>query len=586
MIYNRGVSMFAHALFLFSLTLAKPVLSHESGDVWRHMKTDYSSYDFSAGFISKENFQDIVKNDLNKNSEAFIACRFPARTYLAFKDTDKLKKIFKPCSALNEFRRKVPFENLSIAFAAEDLSAPASNMGHVFLQVSGNTQAGKEKSYGISFLTNTKGNPISLGYSLLIGGSNGIVTLGQADLEIAKYVDLSKRTVWTVSLDTTDIDLEFLQLYIWELRQNTPKYFFVQFNCATFIHHVISLSKHNTFPKRYISFVTPRELFKSFSQDRKPYVRVYPSIDWFIHALAEEGEPNYKLWESRTNNKSPFELNQSLSTASLLFAINYTEKLRRQNKLTDDDALDKVAYLNSNLILRSGESEEFLADNIPLPESFFPPSRVTLSLLAGDNSNALLLCYRPAAIDIFSSQPLTFGVQENNLAQTIISINDLKEEVKLEQFDVFAMSSLRPWSRVSKEYSFRTGLGFSRGLDNNKKTLLSFKGGIAHRISDDVLVYGLIGAGLGDAEAYSRHEVGLVELGAVVNLVAGLNLWTGMSQNYWGTSKVEKEKIFSLIVQKKLPNQYSLDLSYQHEKYTNNKRQSFNRLAISVSKYF
>ncbi|MDA8524444.1 DUF4105 domain-containing protein [Alphaproteobacteria bacterium] len=575
----KGVGYRAHALFLSGLLLFGPVQAAESDWLWHKLLTSGGLN--QAHLISKETF----RQHLVSKSDASAACHYPARAYIALNDKKLFEQAISNCDDLNEFRRRVPFQELSLVFAAEDIASPASNMGHVFLQVSGNDAEGNRKSYGISYLTEISGNPVSLGYSLLFGGRRGGVTLGPASQEITKYVDLSKRTVWITPVDVTDINLEFMQLYLWELRQNTPKYFFVQFNCATFINHLISVSGKRRNEKLPI-FQTPRELFNSFVNEQDPDVQIYPSVDWFLDALRHEGEKEYTAWLASADNNLGTESNADLNTSSLLYASNFTEKLRRKNKLENKQALQRLAYFQRELDTRKGEAESFFAENVPRPSSFFRPNKLSLGVSASDNNDAVILQYRPAAIDVYSFQPLSFGVQENVLASSIWSLSEETGNARLEQADIFSMSSLRPWSKANPAYSFRTRLAFERLLDGKKQTTFTYKGGVSRRILNDVLVYALAGAGAGKQQGIASKGIGLIELGLKLNLLADFSFIATRSFNLWGFDETKKQIEDSLVLQRAFSRDYSLDISYKTLEKEFNADFSGERFQLSISRYF
>ena len=575
----KGVGYRAHALFLSGLLLFGPVQAAESDWLWRQLLTSGGSD--KAHLISKETF----RQHLVSKSDASTACHYPARAYIALNDKKLFEQAISNCDDLNEFRRQVPFQELSIVFAAEDIASPASNMGHVFLQVSGNDAEGNQKSYGISYLTEISGNPVSLSYSLLFGGRRGGVTLGPASQEIAKYVDLSRRTVWITPVDVSDTNLEFMQLYLWELRQNTPKYFFIKFNCATFIEHLISVSTERM-NERPPVFQTPRELFNSFEEEQNSTVQIYPSVDWFLDALRYEGEENYAAWIRRADKNLEPEKNSELSTSSLLYASNFTEKKRRQNKLENNEALQRIAYFQRELSIRKGEADSLFAANVPRPSSFFKPNKLSFGFSAGDPEDAYTVSYRPAAVDIYSFQPLSFGVQENVLASSIWSLSEETGNARLEQAEIFSMSSLRPWSKANPAYSFRTRLAFERLLDGKKQTTFTYKGGVSRRILNDVLVYALAGAGAGKQQGIASNGIGLIELGLKLNLLADFSFIATRSFNLWGFDETKKQIEDSLVLQRAFSRDYSLDISYKTLEKEFNADFSGERFQLSISRYF
>ncbi|MDA8654041.1 DUF4105 domain-containing protein [Alphaproteobacteria bacterium] len=575
----KGVGWITYALFL--LISLNP--SHSSA-------ADSTSFGKrliirEAGLLSGLTSIDELRRQARSGEGSETFCKYPASAYLSIDDKKILGELLKDCSDLNEFRQRVPFQNLSLVFAAEDISSPASNMGHIFLQVSGKDANGAEQSYGISFLTHISGNSVALGYSLLFGGRDGVVTLGPANQEIAKYVDFSKRTVWISSIDSSHLDLEFMQLYLWELRQNPPQYFFIQFNCATFIEHLLSLSSKSETKKRWY-FQTPRELFSEYADKAVSDVQIHPSVDWFLDALKHQGEDKYAEWASISNEIFSLEKGEHLTTSSLLFASHYTEKLRRQKKLEEEVALARIDYFQRHLKARGGERGYFVAENVMRPWDYFPPNKLSIGRVGGDVPDDYLVYYRPAAIDIHTEQPMSFGLQENVLAGSLWSIKRKTGSFRLEQADVFSMSSLKPWSQINPTLSFRAKLGFSRMISGQKQTLVSYKSGLTGRLFDDVLFFGLLGGGVGERQGVSSASVGMAEVGVKVNLISGLSLFATKGWNYWGFSSSRRESLEKVIFHKKISRNYSVDVSYQSENSSFTENFSAKKFSVSVAKYF
>ena len=578
MIKFKGVGWLTCAFFLLYLNPG-----HSFADDWTSVRNSLMTRD--GGSLSGPAIIDKLQRQAEPGETIETLCQHPASAYLAINDKKIFDELLTYCSDLNEFRKRVPFQNLSLVFAAEDISSPASNMGHIFLQVSGKDANGVEQSYGISFLTDISGNPVALGYSLLFGGRDGFVTLGPASQEIAKYVDLSKRTVWISSIDTSHLDLEFMQLYLWELRHNPPKYFFVQFNCATFIEHLLSVSTKSLAKKRW-SFQTPRELFAGYADKYGSDIQIYPSVDWFLDALKRQGEENYAEWTNISKGVFSLERGEHLTTSSLLFAAHYTEKLRRQKKLEEDEALNRIDYFQRQIKARSKEGAFLVAENVIRPSDYFPPNKLSFGQVGGDAPDGYLVYYRPAAIDIHTEQPMSFGLQENVLAGSLWSIEQKSGSLRLEQANVFSMSSLKPWSRINPTLSFRAKLGFLRTISGQKQTLLSYKGGLSGWLFNDILVFGLLGGGVGERQGVSPASLGMAEVGVKVNLISGLSLFATKGWNYWGFSSDRREVTERILVHKKISRKYSVELSYHSESHSFSESFSANKVSVAVARYF
>ena len=149
----RGVGYLAHALFLSGLLLFGSVQAAESERLWHQLLSSGGLN--KAHLISQEAFRRLIVS----KSETSAACNFPARTYLAFNNIKLFEQEIAHCDDLNEFRRRVPFQELSLVFAAEDIewlmaeknASVVDSLANACLAISGmgadsESDAGKDSS--------------------------------------------------------------------------------------------------------------------------------------------------------------------------------------------------------------------------------------------------------------------------------------------------------------------------------------------------------------------------------------------------------------------------------------------------------
>ena len=579
----EGAGNFSCAFLLFYFITSATIAAVNSENTWNKLLSKLPQMEDDSKLEKNLAFKKI----LLANPEKFI-CKYPARAYLIYqKQPEIFEKLIEPCADIQEFMDKVPFDNLGIVFASEDIYSPASVMGHSFLKISGKDSLGEEKSYGISFLTNLATiNPFELLYTTLISGRDGTVTLGATDSEIAKYVDMAKRTVWTADIDTNSADLKFLQLYIWELRLNTPDYLFVQFNCATFIHHLLSISVPD-WDNSPTAFQTPRKLFKHAALKNSASIQAVPSIDWMVMSLRAHADGHYDVWvENADETIGNKQKTQELPLESLLFSINYTEKLRRQKKIENETALRMLAYFRGELEKRGALVNRYMLENVATPMRSTPPSKLALGVAASDDNNWITLSYRPVAKDLIDNYQSVLAIQENVLGNSVWSLNSENGDLKLNQLDILSMGSFIPYDRFAPNYSFRANFGFKRKISGMGITSLSYSGGFSLQLTDDVIGYALLGAGIGKHENLSNNGIATSELGFFVNLISQTSLWLSYKEEFWGFDASFRESTGRAVLQKKLGENLAIEMTYQNDIETLDGKQGDERFSISINKYF
>lgn len=575
--YRKVCTTLLLSLFVFVAASAQAA----TPDMWLKLKSRFGEPSSVSGDLSKSEFLTLLKQ-----KPKLYACDFPARTYLISQEYNlDFENLIQSCSGLQEFRDKVPFETLSLVFASEEITSPASVMGHIFLQIDGVDKNGQSKSYAISFLTDLDTiNLAALTYSILISGRQGYITLGAAQTEIAKYVDFSKRTVWSVPLDVNASTLKFIQLYVWELKTQTPDYLFIDFNCATFIQHLLDFS--NTKKEKYIEgFVTPRELFKHYAVGKEDTITVYPSVDWMIRSLKDHRQVNYEDIVQKLADQDSTWLGTNASPKDLLFAIHYTEKKRRNGQISDTEGLARLNSLQKELASRGFDKHQFYVDNFKSPIATLPPQKLSIMVSHQDKSDSIIFGYRPASKDMLDNGTEYFTLQESVLGYVEASVNVASSAAKLEKLKVFSMASFDPFTFVDPKPSFKVDFTFRRNLNTEKS--LTFKGmvGLSVQPFDDVTGYFLIGAGAGGHSQFKKNGLITYRAGVYFDLIGDSRLNAFFETFMWGED--EKEKITTAQFQKSIGLKHSLSLSYsaEHSNFKENHSQ-LQSFIVGVHKYF
>jgi len=171
-------------------------------------------------------------------------CRFPARhAWLRAHLPQAPDLPLSACADLSEFMRRAPFDQVSLAFASENLSQPSSMMGHLFLKVSGANAQGQSVEHAIAFFTDTDTyNLPKLMLDSLVLGMPGHFALSPYEDEVNTYVRKEQRSLWEYELKLDDFTRQLMRLHLIELKQTHFTYYFHRYNCATLVKHVLALA--------------------------------------------------------------------------------------------------------------------------------------------------------------------------------------------------------------------------------------------------------------------------------------------------------------------------------------------------------
>ncbi len=169
--------------------------------------------------------------------KSVAACAYPARKQLI----EQYLKIELPspaCPDLKYWLERMHANRASIVFAGPYGGNPASVLGHTFLRLYSDERIGARHdllSYAVGFLANsTPGDSRAL-YMVrgLTGQYPGHFEIEPLYVKIGLYNNSESRDLWEQSLNLTSDEVNFLELYLWELNFNSIiPYYFADENCS------------------------------------------------------------------------------------------------------------------------------------------------------------------------------------------------------------------------------------------------------------------------------------------------------------------------------------------------------------------
>lgn len=164
-----------------------------------------------------------------------------------------------------EFKKKVPADNIYLVFASENNNFPSTMMGHLFIKISGNNGT-KDIEHAITFtaLVSDK-EPFKFYSKALTGNLSGGFILNPYRNIVSRYLFEENRSIWEFEIELTKEEKEFFLLHLWELKEIQTKYKFVTYNCATATVDLLKIAKGKDFLQLHKPFNTPIDYLKEFN---------------------------------------------------------------------------------------------------------------------------------------------------------------------------------------------------------------------------------------------------------------------------------------------------------------------------------
>jgi hypothetical protein len=353
----------------------------------------------SVFFVSVDGFKNPLSEleeslQIFTNPESFLKrnlghpqCLFPARYKILQRDL-KISTPSVTCPALAMWKKQFHATSVSIMFASQFISNPASIMGHTFLKFN-NPQKPEFMNLSVGYAAEMEKDvgPFSYAYNGLLGGFKGTFSVFPYHEKFHEYSNMENRSLWEYQLRLTQEEVEFLLDTIWELK-NTAQidYFFATDNCS----YALAFALQTVKPEK--------NLVEGFGPYVAPYVtllrleregliaseKLYPSLRTKVmtqYSLLSTVEKNL-LW--RTLNKKS--LSPELSTKNLDLLLDYTSLQRQKNEgfLPEDLVMLEKETLFARSQLGTIESSINYEESSPLASH--KPRSFTLGYLTNKNS--------------------------------------------------------------------------------------------------------------------------------------------------------------------------------------------------------
>lgn len=467
-------------------------------------------------------------------------CRFPAR-YLFLQNALSLRELnLSACRELIEFQQRAPIDQLYLIFASENISQPSTMMGHVLIKISGTNINNIPVDHAISFYTEITGiNLPKIIYSNMIAGGQGYFTLAPYQEKLTRYNKIENRNVWEYEIASDDFTRKLIQLHLFELKQTQLTYFFKDYNCATLTQFILALADKKPVSQQIFG-ATPIDIVKrAKSSHLIKATTLIAATKWQMRMLEDSISPNEKNYinaailsgniekisaiEHEKDRFIAYELAQNY--AELQFAgdrISTPQRLALQEKIDAGKSQTPNFYLD--------------LDDYKDPAKSPADSQIAVGALRYRNEDYLTLSLLPASHKLEDDNRQYFGETNLALGELSLATSLNNGSAFVDSFTLYDVKSLIPRDIFSGGISgqFKIGMEHRAARDWQKHSQFYLAGalGSSFSLSNDISVYGLVGAGLASARsdtfATGSPEIGMIikEVFDMKSIVHAQHTWT------------------------------------------------------------
>jgi hypothetical protein len=436
---------------------------------WQALLHIYKDNTFIKGnfLLSGSSFS--AKNELIQTIALFdardqdpLACHFIARHYYltAIKGL-KLPNI--QCPDFNNFKLKAPVDHISILFASENLSQPASIMGHTMMALS---DANFTTQHSVSFFTelNTV-NPVKLIWDNLIVGQPGYFLVQPLQQSIDLYLNQEQRNIWRYPVKVSEQERALLLRHLWELKFVSMDYLFNAHNCATLTLDILRIINPKIIIDRQ-DWVSPIDVIKAANNQKMLAApMLYGSSKWKIRILSEY-----------TDTISPsISITQDKPSTVLAGLLSFeTNRYRyHQGHIPRTDWYRHNSQLREQGLNKNEHSFSLDRFQNPLltPKDSQWGGSIYQSRFSTENQTWRSIYWMPASHQIMDDNQQYSS--ENALEILMLKLRMNSSEVQLESLRLYQVESYLNNNRYIGGTSGRFGIGLNRYPINNSQDALA-----------------------------------------------------------------------------------------------------------------
>lgn len=446
---------------------------------------DKKHYKGQSKKLNQENSEIKFSND---NDNLHFICRFPLRT-LFIKNSLDIKKIDDlNCSDLDSFISYINPKSITVVFPASYISSPASMFGHSFLLINSQYNS-KLVSYAINWAADVdeeSENGIAFAFKGLFGGYYGKYSVKPYYDMLKTYKDNENRDLYEYDLNLSEEETKRLVLHLWEIKDTSSTYYFLNKNCSYNILWLLENAKDDlNIKNKFLFTVVPSNTIQKM--DELKLIKNYtyrPSKLNNILNLSKELDYQ-KIKESKNIAKGEQNPNNDYLVLALANELSQYYTSKKEINLID---YQKITHkISTNLSKAPKQPLPKIKPKTSVIKSNYP-SRLGFAYQRFDT---LSINIRPAIHDIYEDDE---GFDVGNgieFLNTTFSIND---KVRLSEFVLLNLISLADFNYINHRPSFMLNIKYSEILDKNSPNI-EFLGGIS-KINDNFTLAFLSGGSI------------------------------------------------------------------------------------------
>ncbi len=400
-------------------------------------------------------------------------CAFPARRDFLARELgeefrDRLARV--ACPDFEAWEKGIAATGASLVYASAYPNNPASMFGHTFLRLDRGGEALSKQmdllSYGVNFSAaiGPGDHPVKYAIWGLVGGYVGRYDLSPYYRKVNEYAFSESRDLWEYRLTLTPGEVSQLVRHIWELYgQGGLHYYFLDENCSYQILTALEAVRPEwKLSEGFLLSAIPVETVRHVARTPGAVSGVVfrPSLkNQMSGAISRLDESERRRLEGVFGGRAGGVGLSSLSPAgldALALALAY-------EKEKDVVGAERAAFLRTTLLERSARgtaTSARVADaEDRLPDTAHPSSRFSLGFGVETRRRRIELGFAGFRHDLLDRTP------SYNLFSEV-RVFDLRarhiegDRLRIDQGDLFAMTSLAPRSLFDGQNSWKVELGW------------------------------------------------------------------------------------------------------------------------------
>lgn len=229
---------------------------------------------------------DILLGDDEQKRLDFI-CQFPARSHWL---SDKLGLDLPKCPEVESWLADKNVKKMSLVHAEEHINRVGSSFAHTLIRLDTpeSLQGDKSKAYSLNFASleyPAKGEN-TLMHSVM-GKSKAELTMENYQEKSDKYLVRDGRDLWEYEIDLSQDEINQIMRHVWEVKDKTRYYSFLNNNCATEVLRFVDLVRVDSRLLHASGKITPPQeatqvMSKAGVLTNKTFVPAKKTIEQFI----------------------------------------------------------------------------------------------------------------------------------------------------------------------------------------------------------------------------------------------------------------------------------------------------------------